>query len=63
MVGSDSAGYRLGYGGGDYDRTLASISPKPYALGIAYEVSRLETIFPQAHDIPMDAVITEASAG
>jgi 5-formyltetrahydrofolate cyclo-ligase len=61
MVGSDAAGYRLGYGGGYYDRTLASISPKPYALGIAYELSRMETIFPQAHDIPMDAIITEAN--
>jgi len=63
MVGFDTAGYRLGYGGGYYDRTIASITPKPYALGIGYELSRLETIFPQAHDIPMNAVITEASAG
>jgi len=61
MVGFDTAGYRLGYGGGYYDRTFASISPKPYAIGVAYELSRLETIHPQTHDIPLDAVITEAS--
>jgi len=62
MVGFDRAGYRLGYGGGYYDRTFAAISPKPYAIGIAYELSRLETIHPQAHDIPVDAVITEVAA-
>jgi len=62
MLGFDTAGYRLGYGGGYYDRTFAAISPKPYAIGIAYELSRLETIYPQAHDIPVDAVITEVSA-
>jgi len=62
MVGFDRAGYRLGYGGGYYDRTFAAISPKPYAIGIAYELSRLETIHPQAHDVPVDAVITELAA-
>jgi 5-formyltetrahydrofolate cyclo-ligase len=62
MVGFDVAGYRLGYGGGYYDRTFASLSPKPYAIGIAYELSRLETIYPQEHDIPLDVVITEAGA-
>jgi 5-formyltetrahydrofolate cyclo-ligase len=61
MVGFDASGYRLGYGGGFYDRTFAAISPKPYSIGIAYELSRLETIYPQAHDIPLDAVITESS--
>jgi len=62
MVAFDSAGYRLGYGGGYYDRTLASLSPRPFAIGIAYELSRLETIHPQVHDIPLDVVITETAA-
>jgi len=62
MLGFDAKGYRLGYGGGFYDRTIASISPKPQVIGIAYELSRLETIYPQAHDIPVDAVITEANS-
>lgn len=58
MVGFDRANYRLGYGGGYFDRTLASLSPRPLAIGIAYTFSALDTIFPQPHDIPMDAVLT-----
>jgi 5-formyltetrahydrofolate cyclo-ligase len=60
LVGFDSAGYRLGYGGGYYDRTLAAMSPRPLAIGIGYELARLESIHPQWHDIPMDAIATEA---
>lgn len=57
-VGFDGAGYRLGYGGGYFDRTLASLSPQPLKIGLAREVSRIETIHPQPHDIAMDFVIT-----
>lgn len=60
MNGFDNAGYRLGYGGGYFDRTLASIDPKPIAIGVAYELARLATLYPQPHDIPMDFVVTEA---
>jgi len=60
LVGFDSVGYRLGYGGGYYDRTLAALSPRPLAIGIGYELARLESIHPQWHDIPMDAIVTEA---
>jgi 5-formyltetrahydrofolate cyclo-ligase len=60
LVGFDSRGYRLGYGGGFYDRTLAALSPKPLAIGVGYEFGRLATIHPQPHDIPMDALVTEA---
>ena len=58
-VGFDGAGYRLGYGGGYFDRTLASLSPRPLAIGVARELSRMETIRPQSWDVPMDFVITE----
>jgi 5,10-methenyltetrahydrofolate synthetase len=58
-LGFDAAGYRLGYGGGFYDRTLASIKPRPLTIGVAYELSRLPTIHPQAFDQKMDYVITE----
>ena len=60
LVGFDAQGYRLGYGGGYYDRTLAALNPKPLAIGIGYELGRLATIHPQPHDIPMDAIVTEA---
>ncbi|GAB4393135.1 MAG: hypothetical protein Tsb0032_11400 [Kiloniellaceae bacterium] len=60
VVGFDEAGYRLGYGGGYYDRTLAQLDPRPLTIGIGYAGGRLATIFPQPHDIPLDAIVTEA---
>jgi 5-formyltetrahydrofolate cyclo-ligase len=59
MNGWDGAGYRLGYGAGFFDRTLASMSKPPAAIGIGYELARVRTIRPQAWDIPMDWVVTE----
>jgi 5-formyltetrahydrofolate cyclo-ligase len=58
-VGFDDAGYRLGYGGGYFDRTLAQPDRPPLAIGIGLMAARLATIFPQPHDIPMDLIITE----
>ncbi|HEY4173713.1 MAG TPA: 5-formyltetrahydrofolate cyclo-ligase [Rhodopila sp.] len=60
VVGFDQANYRLGYGGGYFDRTLASFQRRPMVVGIAYAFSALETIFPQPHDIPMDTIVTDA---
>lgn len=59
MVGFDGQGYRLGYGGGYYDRTLAALAPRPFVVGVAYSMSVMPTIHPLVHDIPMDAVVTE----
>jgi 5,10-methenyltetrahydrofolate synthetase len=61
MVGWDDRGYRLGYGGGYFDATLAALMPRPVAIGLSQELFRLETIFPVAHDIAMDFVVTEAA--
>ena len=61
MNGFDNEGYRIGYGGGYFDRTLAALAPRPLAIGVSYELGRLVTIFPQTHDIPMDFVVTEAA--
>jgi 5,10-methenyltetrahydrofolate synthetase len=58
-VGFDERGFRLGYGGGFFDRTLAHLAPQPLKIGLARGASRMETIHPQPHDIPMDFVITE----
>lgn len=62
LVGFDRAGYRLGYGGGYYDRTLAASHPRPRTLAIAYAEAELETIYPQPHDIPMTRIITDRFA-
>jgi 5,10-methenyltetrahydrofolate synthetase len=59
MNGWDEAGYRLGYGGGFFDRTLASLAKKPVVIGVSYELARMKTIHPQSWDIPMDWVVTE----
>ena len=59
MNGWDQAGYRLGYGGGFFDRTLASFATKPIVIGVSYELAKITTIHPQSWDIPMDWVVTE----
>jgi 5-formyltetrahydrofolate cyclo-ligase len=59
MNGWDAQGYRLGYGGGFFDRTLAALAQKPLTIGISYEMAKLDTIYPQAWDVPMDYVVTE----
>lgn len=56
----DAACYRIGYGGGFFDRTLATLSPKPLAIGVGFEFQRVESIRPAAHDLPLDAVATES---
>jgi 5-formyltetrahydrofolate cyclo-ligase len=59
LVGYDQRGFRLGYGGGFYDRTLAAMPRRPVTLGVGFALASLDTIYPQPHDIPMDVVITE----
>ncbi len=58
LVGFDARSYRLGYGGGYFDRTLAAMSAKPRTIGVGYADCTLTSIFPQPHDIPMDEIIT-----
>lgn len=59
VVGFDAANYRLGYGGGFYDRTLAAMPRRPRVFGVGYALQRIATIYPQPHDIAMDMVLTE----
>jgi 5,10-methenyltetrahydrofolate synthetase len=58
-VGFDAQGYRLGYGGGFFDMTLAAMTPQPLKIAVAFEISRIGTIHPQPYDVPMDFVVTE----
>ncbi len=58
-VGIDAQGFRLGYGGGYFDRTLAAQHPRPLCVAVGFEISRIPSIQPQAHDIGMDALVTE----
>jgi 5,10-methenyltetrahydrofolate synthetase len=62
VMGWDLSGYRLGYGGGYFDRTLAALHPRPFAIGVGYQQSQLATIFPQPHDIALDVIVTENAA-
>jgi 5-formyltetrahydrofolate cyclo-ligase len=59
MNGWDPQGYRLGYGAGFFDRTLASLAERPVVIGVSYEQARLPTIHPQPWDIPVDYLVTE----
>nr|WP_233865963.1 5-formyltetrahydrofolate cyclo-ligase [Paraburkholderia adhaesiva] len=64
-VGFDADCYRLGYGGGYYDRTLAAWpgDALPVTVGIAYEACRIDdgVLEREAHDLPLDAVVTDAA--
>ncbi len=60
VLGVDRQGYRLGLGAGLYDRTLATLDPRPYAIGVGFEFQWLQTIHPQPFDVPVDLVVTEA---
>ncbi|WP_295627043.1 5-formyltetrahydrofolate cyclo-ligase [uncultured Nitrosomonas sp.] len=62
MVGFDQQGYRLGYGSGFFDRTLDSYQRQPLSIGVAFEIQRLDNIYPQPHDISMHYVVTEAGS-
>lgn len=62
LNGFDADGYRLGYGGGYFDRTLVALSPRPLAVGVGFEINRLPTIRPEAHDQRLDWLVTEAGA-
>lgn len=57
-LGFNQQGYRLGYGGGFYDRTLARHTPPPRTLGIAYQCLRV-LFAGDSHDVALDRIITE----
>jgi 5,10-methenyltetrahydrofolate synthetase len=58
-VGYGPGGYRLGYGGGFYDRTLATLQPKPVTVGLGFTNGWLPELEPEAHDVPLDALLND----
>jgi 5-formyltetrahydrofolate cyclo-ligase len=61
LVAFDALGYRIGYGGGYFDRTLAALSPRPFAVGVGFELARVESVRPEPHDVRLDTIVTEAA--
>jgi 5-formyltetrahydrofolate cyclo-ligase len=58
-VGYGPGGYRLGYGGGFYDRTLAALAPRPVTVGLGYSHGWLPDMAPELHDIALDVVLND----
>jgi 5,10-methenyltetrahydrofolate synthetase len=58
-VGYAAGGYRLGYGGGFYDRMLATLEPKPFTVGLGFTQGYLDDFEPEAHDVPLDAILND----
>jgi 5-formyltetrahydrofolate cyclo-ligase len=58
-VGYGPGGYRLGYGGGFYDRTLATLMPRPLTVGLGFSQGWLPDMEPEPHDIPLDVVLND----
>ena len=58
-VGYGPGGFRLGYGGGFYDRTLAALQPRPHTVGLGFTNGFLEDLEPEAHDVPLDAILND----
>ena len=62
LLAFDDKGFRLGYGGGYYDRTLEKLrneNPELFAIGIAYDDQKLDSVPTESYDQPLDMVITE----
>lgn len=58
-VGYGPGGFRLGYGGGFYDRTLATLQPRPYTVGLGFAHGFLGDLEPEPHDVALDAILNE----
>ncbi len=58
-VGYGPGGYRLGYGGGFYDRTLATLDPMPFTVGLGYTQGFLDDFEPEPHDMPLGAILND----
>jgi 5,10-methenyltetrahydrofolate synthetase len=62
VVAIDPAGFRLGYGGGYFDRTLAAMQPRPVTVGLGFDFQQVASIAPEPWDVPLDWRVSEAGA-
>jgi 5,10-methenyltetrahydrofolate synthetase len=65
LVAVDARNYRIGYGGGFFDRTLAALAAagrRPIAIGVGFDLARVDDTLPGQHDLPLDYVVTEGRA-
>jgi 5,10-methenyltetrahydrofolate synthetase len=58
-VGFGPNGVRLGYGGGFYDRTLGTLTPRPTTVGVAYANGFVPWLKAEPHDVPLDVILTD----
>jgi 5-formyltetrahydrofolate cyclo-ligase len=58
-VGYSAGGYRLGYGGGFYDRTLAALEPRPFTVGLGFTTAFWTTSSPRRTTLPLDAILND----
>lgn len=59
----DRQGHRIGYGAGHYDRAIAKLHAKglnPVLVGIAFDCQEVPSVPAEAHDVALDAVLTES---
>ena len=59
LLAADERFFRLGYGGGYYDRYFAGAGRRSYKVGICYDLQRIKTIPAEEHDVRLDAIVTE----
>ena len=60
LAAADRAGYRLGYGGGYFDRTLAALQPPPLCIGVGFDLCLVDSVFPHQFDVKLDFLVTES---
>jgi 5-formyltetrahydrofolate cyclo-ligase len=58
-LGYGPGGFRLGYGGGFYDRTLATLQPRPVTVGLGYSNGWLPDLEPEPHDVALDVLLND----
>ncbi|NND64859.1 MAG: 5-formyltetrahydrofolate cyclo-ligase [Gammaproteobacteria bacterium] len=67
ILGADAQGYRLGHGAGYFDRYFAHLNARPrpgrpLLIGLAFSCQQIDSISPQAWDVPLNALVTETGA-